>query len=347
MKTVIIEARPLSRFHFGKPAIDNATGLSDTADCMSSDSLFSALVNNVEKYDADKTEGFIKLFEDGKVRISSLLYCLNKDSKNIYFLPKPIDASTKLADNTPYSEIKRVKKVRFLSQSILETYGENWVTHLNELKQIGNAVLLKEESDEDLIKNVGCLYKKGLATHINTRPLPKEENREEKVLQNEIFQTAYIQMPLHKQWKTLFYFLLDDTGLNDEEQKLLNFSIELIRFEGLGGKRNVGYGWVDKLITTLEHPFVWSPQNESSNLITTGLFIPQSFEEFERLKAYDLIQRGGRMLNKTKALKTVKMVAEGAILKGCELPCGCLADITPENYIQKFVRLGSCITLPL
>ena len=348
MKTVIIDAHPLTRFHFGKLAIDNKTGLSDTSGWLSSDALFSALVNNVAKYKADQTVAFIKLFKDGKVRISSLFYCLSNGEKNIYFLPKPVNASTKLPEDTDYPIIKRIKKVRFVSQTVLETYSEKWVENLTELRFVGNAVLLNQECTEDFKKEVDGLYMKGFAPHINSRPLPPkdEENSETKTPQNELFQTAYVQLPLYRHWKSSLYFLMDDESLNEEEQKLLNFAVELIRFEGLGGKRNVGYGWIDNVNLNPVFPFEWTPKTEISKSITTGLLIPKDLEEFEKLEAYDLVRRGGRKIDSKITLKEVNMIAEGALLKGIDQPKGKLADISP-NEDSVFLRLGSCITLPL
>lgn len=346
MRTVVIEAKPLSRFHFGKLAIDNKTGLSDTSDWLSSDALFSALVNNVAKYKADQTETFIKLFEESKVRISSLFYCLSNGTRTIYFLPKPINASTKLKEGTDYPVIKRIKKVRFVSQAVLETYGEKWVEHLTELNFVGNAVLLNQEYTEDFKKEVDGLYLKSIAPHINTRPMSPKGEGEEKVPQNELFQTAYVQLPLFKHWKSNFYFLVDDLDINEEERKPLNFAIELIRFEGLGGKRNVGYGWVDKVDLIPEFPLSWKT-GRSQKLITTGLLIPKNLDEFKKFDAYELIPRGGREIDSKTTLKVVNMIAEGALLNGDDHLKGQLVDISPKTGEKKFFRLGTCVTLPL
>lgn len=348
MRTIIVKANPLTRFHFGKPAIDNKTGLEETSDWLSSDALFSALVNNIAKYKKGKIHEFIQLFEDGKVCISSLFYCLSNGAKNIYFLSKPVNASTQLPETVPYPDIKKVKKIRFLSQAILENYGEGWVKDLDNLVAIGNAMLLKGECTGDLDKKIDSLYKKGFATHLNTRPKPQkdEETGETGIPQNELFQTAYIQLPLYKNWETNFYFLVEDDKLREEERKLFNFAIDLIRFEGLGGKRNVGYGWIDQIDKNPSSPFKWEPGVEASKSITTGLFIPQCLEEFNKLQAYELIQRGGRKIDSTTTLKVVNMVAEGALLEGADQPVGRLVDISPEEN-NKYRRLGSCITLPL
>lgn len=344
MRTAIIKARPLARFHFGKPAIDNKTGLADTSDWLPSDALFSALVNNVAHYKADETNKFILLFEKGKVRISSLFYCLSNGERTIYFLPKPVNASIHLPEDTDYSNIKKVKKVRFLSQKVLETYGEDWVKHLNELHAIGNAMALESECTDEFQNEVERLYLKGVATHVNTRPLPSNEQGE--TPQNELFTTAYIQMPLYGHWRTSFYFLIDDAALTKEERKLLDFAINLIRFEGLGGKRNTGYGWIDKVDLDSKDSFEWKLEEEFIKSITLGMLIPSDANEFNRLTAYDLTQRGGRKIDSTTTLKMVNMVSEGALLEGKEELKGKIADISPNNA-KPFLRLGSCIRLPI
>lgn len=345
MRTAIIEARPLARFHFGKPAIDNKTGLADTFDWLPSDALFSALVNNVAHYKADETNKFILLFEKGKIRISSLFYCLSNGERTIYFLPKPVNASIHLPEGTDYSNIKKVKKVRFLSQKVLGTYGENWVKHLDELYAVGNAMVLKTECTDDFKKEVDEVYMRSMATHVNTRPLSIDEQGG--APQNELFTTAYIQMPMFEHWRTSFYFLIDDAALTDAERKLLDFAIELIRFEGLGGKRNTGYGWIDKVeLDPTKNRFEWKLEEESIKSITLGMLIPSDANEFNRLTAYELTQRGGRKIDSTTTLKMVNMVSEGALLEGQEALKGKIADISPNNA-KPFLRLGSCIRLPI
>lgn len=349
MRTVIIKTPSLSRFHFGKQAIDNKTGLADTSDWMSSDALFAALVNNVAKYNSEKAGDFISLFENNKVRISSLFYCLDNGKETIYFLPKPINASTKLPEKMPYTEIKRIKKVRLLSKSVLETYGEGWVKHLDNLVVLGGiAMVLKSEYQNYRLNEIDRLYNRGIATHINTRPVEeegKQKNNSQQV-QNELFQTAYIQSPMFKNWKSFFYFLIEEINLNENEKKLLNFSIKLIRFEGIGGKRNTGYGWVDDVEFNSKVPFSWKA-GQAQKAMTIGLFIPRDYEEFIKLDAYELTQRGGRKIDRNTTLKVVNMITEGALIKGNNTLEGRIADISPTARKNKFLRLGTCITLPL
>lgn len=345
MRTTIIEAQPLARFHFGKSSIDNKTGLADTSDWLSSDALFSALVNNLAPhYEDEKIREFILLFKKGKVRISSLFYCLSNGKRTIYFLPKPVNASIHLPEGTDYSNIKKVKKVRFLSQQVLETYGEDWIKHLDELYAVGNAILLKSECNDDFQEEVDRLYLKGMATHVNTRPLPSKEQG--KTQQNELFSTAFIQIPSRKNWKTLFYFLIDDEELSEDERELLNFAIKLIRLEGLGGKRNTGYGWVNEVYSDSQTPFKWKLEEQSLKSISLGMLIPSDADEFNRLIAYELTQRGGRKVDSITTLKMVNMVSEGALIEGTEQLKGYLADISPNNN-ELFLRLGSCIRLPI
>jgi CRISPR-associated protein Csm4 len=275
MQTVLLEIEPFTRFHFGEHAVDNKTGLSSTSSYMHSDSLFSALVNNLAKVSYDKASALVDLFKSKKTSISSLFYCLTNGTDTTYLLPKPVNSSIMVSDEVEYHMLKEIKKTEFLSKTILETYGENWIHHIDKLIRIGSTMVLKDEFDRYVLNQIDSIYWEGSNTHINSRP--KDKN-----LQNELFQTAFVQMPCHhKGWKTNFYFLIDDKNLTKEEYSLLQLAIDLIRFEGLGGKRNSGYGSVNEVQYLTNNQFLWQKPERKTKFLTLGLTIPEDLQAFQ------------------------------------------------------------------
>ncbi len=338
MRTIILKISSQSRFHFGKQSIDNKTGLSDTSIIMHSDALFSTLINNVAKYCKNKADTLVTLFREKKILISSVYYCLSNSEINIFFLPKPVNANNLLSPEVDYHKIKDVKKIRFLSKRVLEEYGERWVDNIDKLKRIGNCLILEDEYEK--IETIDNIVYYNMVTHINSRPFDGES-------QNELFQTAFIQTPLHdNNWKTNFYFLVDDSKLNNDERKLLEFSVNLIRFEGVGGKRNVGYGYVGEVDLNPNIPFKWTPKKTHANKLTLGLTIPDSLEEFKKFYAYDIISRGGRKIDSNRALKSVNMLNEGSLLNNTDINLGKIEDISVNND-NSYLRLGTCLTLEM
>jgi hypothetical protein len=56
--------------------------------------------------------------------------------------------------------------------------------------------------------------------------------------------------------------------------------------------------------------------------------------------------RGGRSINPTKKLKSVNMIAEGAVMSEYIRCPGSTANIS-ANGTDNFLRLGSSLTLPI
>lgn len=338
MRTIILNLSPQSRFHFGKQSVDNKTGLSYTSTIMHSDTLFSTLINNVAKYSKTKADVLVSLFKEKKILISSVYYCLCNSDIKIYFLPKPVNSGSLLSVDVDYHKIKEVKKICFLSKKVLEKYGEKWVDHLDDLRSIGNCMVLLCEYNE--LRNIDEVVYYNMATHINNRPFDNES-------QNDLFQTAFIQTPIHdNNLRTNFYFLVDDTKLNDEEKRLLDFSINLIRFEGIGGKRKVGYGYVNEVDMEPEIPFRWTPEKCHSHNLTLGLTIPCGLNEFKSFYAYCITSRGGRKIDSKSELKSVNMLVEGSVYSGSDTSVGKIEDISVDGN-NSYLRLGTCLTLRL
>ncbi|BDD12952.1 CRISPR-associated protein Csm4 (plasmid) [Fulvitalea axinellae] len=336
MRVYHIYTRAGSRFHFGATAVDNLTGLASGTGHMPSDSLFSALVNCLAKYDGEMTERLIGMFDSKRVSVSSVFYFLEKEGNRVYFLPKPVDASNRV-DEKAGVRAKEVKKVRFVSKGILDRYGADWAKHFGEFVYVGSSALaLAEEIGRGELRHLKRLYATGTATHVNTRPHSGEEA-------TELYETAYMALPEHGDgWETGMYFLCDTDGLADVERKLFDFAVRLLRFEGLGGKRSSGYGFVDRVEEGTEA----FDTGASDTYLSLGLCVPENAGELGRFEAYELCVRGGRHIGSAVRLKRVNMIREGALLSGGGGPLGSCVDVSPDGE-GSYLRLGICLVYPL
>ncbi|WP_196889311.1 type III-A CRISPR-associated RAMP protein Csm4 [Aureivirga sp. CE67] len=320
MKAIILKVRPNSRFHFGKTALDNEVGLSDTSDWMHSDSLFAALVQNIAKYAPEEIENFIQLFEKHKIKISSLFYCLKNIEKNEihYLLPKPIHASNLVNEKSDSHIIKKVKRTKFVSLKFLQ-----------------------KNFDADTIENKDLPkpFEKGTTIQVKQRFFDSEDDKKDP------YSISFIQIPKHTgkkhaKFETHFYFLYDENSLTEKEKNLFKFAVDLIRFEGLGGRKSSGFGFVEEVCFNTDFNYSF----KSDTYMSLGLSIPESLDDLKKFNYYDTIKRGGRQ-RKFDYLKSIQMISEGAILNTSDFKGQVVELSKDDNAPSK--RLGICLTLPI
>ncbi len=333
MKTVVLELLPNSRFHFGKAAIDNNTALADTDELVHSDVLFSALINNLAKVkDAQFVGKFIDCFRKGDIKISSGFYCIRHNDKYEYLLPKPANATSFIAD---YKQIKPIKKIRFISSKFLQVSPDNWLTSG---KLIGGKVLLPLDLELD---DIGALWKNEVVPNmVIHKPNQNAEGP---------FSLSVIQIPeISKTVNVHFYFLYElDDSLADDMKDAFTLSVDMIKFNGLGGERSSGCGFVNDVIWQEKE---WKlPEDVATGvLMNLGLFIPDNSDEFEKCMYYDYMSRGGRVTKDEGTLMRVKMLTEGSVLKMQNPPKGKIEDISPGKN-GKYLRYGKpvCVNIPI
>lgn len=310
IKTVVLELRPHSRFHFGKASIDVNTALADTDEFLHSDVLFSALVSNLaQNKDKKYVDEFVDCFTKNQIKISSGFYCIKDENNYHYLLPKPVTATNFIKD---YSKIKPVKKLQLIPTSLWETSPNKWFeSDCNETKQ----ALIPNETNFDSIEN---LYKKEIVPNlVKHKPNESAEGP---------FSLAVIQVPkLDNDLSIHFYFLYEiNEKISDEMQKAFEYAVDMIAFNGLGGERSSGCGSV----AAIDWKVNQCPINDLETGLKTnlGLLIPTE-EEFKNCQSYKLITRGGRKAQSISQLQRVRMISEGAIIKS-------------ENIHGKTVDLG-------
>ena len=89
------------------------------------------------------------------------------------------------------------------------------------------------------------------------------------------------------------------------------------------------------------------PTAEDNNqFVTLSPICPKSSAQLERLRkgdiAYTLNTLTGWVgaTGTHKKRKTVHMFSEGSVLNTVDVPIGCLADLTPQNYAHPVYRYG-------
>jgi CRISPR-associated protein Csm4 len=354
MKAIILRTKPYSMFRLG-------AGSKDEVDLIiHSDTLFSAIINIHSKVYED-TEEFIKLFEEGKIKISSAFPILSssENDKNIFFLPKPE------LDFNSDTNTKEEKKIKFISTEVykkinsmlLNTQNLNIsFTDRNYFSLIGSAYcVVKEELPVSVVWKSAIIISKEVTpktkvysdkqednfyheTNIQLKPIVIEKDTNNKII-----------------YSPHFYFMYD---LNcSEEQKNKFFTcLRVLADQGIGGERSAGKGQLEEIVKT-EIPL--ELKSNSNEYMLLSLCNPNSQKEFDSFEKYEIAVRGGGSLSfddeietdeaddiKLYRKKQARMITEGAIVKG--KVDGRLVDVSPENanaFEHNFYRNGKSFLL--
>ncbi len=239
-----------------------------------SDTLYSALISCLAKVGKSIPEN-----GDLGCVISDLFpyYQLKEDSNPIYFLPFPLQTTpSQLSDP---ADAKKVKKVRWVD-----------VRLYNKLLQ-GNPIISGKSEGFNLIQD----------TYLTEFELPVDSNGLKDFIKSEVMLRVRIEdrtgkepaLPYYvdrisfKDYSGLYFLVLGDTKKLDE-------SLGILKMEGLGTDRNIGFGFfeysTDEL--SIELP------NQANHQVSLSLFIPESKEQLKSLMdsedvAYDFTRRGG------------------------------------------------------
>lgn len=352
MKAILLHPKPYSQFRLGK------TGLTDVADVLHSDTLFSALANIYEMA-LSGAEKLIELVRDEKITFSSGFYVLVLGEHKVFFLPKLMCQFV----GADISQRKKEKKIRYLS---LGVYREVLKT-------------LEEKESEILTASFSLLNSKD-ATVIGGEFLClKEELRGWEFEERAYFRTE-IELPKVKvhtteledrfytetniQFLTMksrngqvanggFYVLIKtNENLSQEEYAELITAFRILADEGIGGERSIGCGQFERIEEVTIDGFPVTQSSTPKYFLGLSLFSPNSQSEFDAARQYELIWRGGGSIGKYGDVeahrKRVRLIAEGAILKG-EVK-GRLVDISPDvssNLLNKIYRNGKAFTIPI
>lgn len=349
MQAVVLHCRPKARFHFGKVGPDNNTSLASTTPWLPSDTLFSAIANNLAALYPDAVSDLLEYFHQDKIRLSSGFYLLRVGSRDIYFLPKPAHFGFEVMEN-----FKAYSRVQLISKKVWEsgwTPGQ-WEANCYFL-QNGTVLVAKDELKElEAIEDEKS--RKSAATKIH---LYEEQDfprvKIHAMSQDDAFfylSTVCVADPgnLRRDDKACllpdsavhFYFLLEVTEdfSNHPDLVKIRAAIRLLADNGIGGERSAGCGRLEA-VTFMD--FV-PPVAAGGQQCAVSLVLP-SEPELPEFIAYQLDTRGGREYTGGK-LKFVRMMQEGAIsLKTVQGRIARIGDKKKED----FLRYGKAFCLPV
>lgn len=341
MKAIVLQCLPGSRFHFGKHAPDDDTALNDSDELAHSDTVFAALVTTYAQIFGDADE-LVEAFSAGHVNVSSMFYCIKQKESYTWLLPKPVCFNLFDAD-----DYKSFRGIRFISKKVWETIKDpaQLVTDIqyqlfggNQFALMSGELVLDEKQrqfDKFSLANLITLPK------VRVRDNPKDRG----IYQLTITEIAdnsnnFPGISVH------FYFLLDDDELSATVKQKLYTVIEALAWSGIGAERST-IGKIEKVEIIDDWKINLTDEGKIASL---SLFAPVN-DDGGKLHYYKFLLRGGRRLgnkfeqdSKNHYLKTVRMIAEGAILeKNCK---GQLADVSTEDD-QTYLRHGKPLGIPV
>jgi len=196
----------------------------------SAHTLFGAFCNAYLKLygNLDFLDSFISLEKLPFVLSSAFPYY-----KDILFFPKPI---TEITEDIPISNIKEIKKIEFLSESLFRDFLKGQGNTINFFNDKGvkekDAFLLKqEEMDEEFNNEKRQIIKSDLIIR-NAHPL--ESHSEDK---NRFEQSYFYFHP-----NAGLFFL---AHIEDDFKTQFDTVIRFLSHEGIGGQKSIGIGQFD------------------------------------------------------------------------------------------------------
>lgn len=352
MNAIILKVKPNSMLRLG-------SGSKDEVDMIiHSDTLFSAIVN-IHSLVYDNTDEFIRVFDEGKIKISSAFPLLmNQDEKErIYFLPKPE------LNYTSTGDVKTEKKIKFISlksyEHLLVRISPDQTNKINFSEKslfqfIGSSFLVTKE-EIDIPQEITSFISEEVTPKTKVHSMSQEDS----FYHETNIQFTPINIGDEENKKIMFphfYFLYEiNTGEKTKNEFLT--CIRILADEGIGGERSAGKGQFEEIILTELTPL---PNNHSDKSLLLSLCNPKSQEEFAYFDRYEIVIRGGGSVSgepeneeeetaqeySDYRKKQVRMIAEGAVINGKVE--GRLVDISPAKGAEHQVyRNGKCFTIPL
>ncbi len=360
MQTAILKCKAGAQFHFGKLGLDENMSLADTSEYIHSDTLFSAIINEHSKLfgDKNKTDAFVKAFENREIKISSAFYALNiKNNPTIYFFPRPITATFLAESESVILQIKKIKKIQFVSAKILETgkMPDDWLNPKDCTVIQDKFICTTDELNgltKDQISDLK-IYSHNIEPKVRVHTAVKGDT---------LYNQANIQIADNriKDVSIDFFFLYKITKEGEKFEKVFKKIIHSLMYSGIGGQRSTGTGLFEEAVFS-ENNF--KTAKSSSISMNISLIIPGN-KNFINFKYYDLITRGGRRIGlnepteKGLRLQRIRMVKEGAIINNPEK--GTIENIAPQikekdlkNKEQKkltkgkYLRNGTAFSIPI
>ena len=338
-----------------------------------SDTLFGAICNNFRKaFGSSALEGLLnQINEENNLQISSCFHYIDiyknkKFFKTIYLLPRPLiklpltDESQEFIDENP----KAIKKIQFISFDTMKKLQQNEKIALSQFHIINDIYLLSDSDLEDLklhgflslinsfdpkLNNIYQIIRKKISffevldenkVRIKRKNKQSEPFTWSKLKFNK--SSYYVMEQKNKIDVELipgYYFLLNFENLSDEIIEQLKTSINLIKDEGLGGKRSTGNGLADGItLHEIDNSFQYYDLFErSSNFFSNISLVCPKFDELQNIKYFKLFERSGFVYsldNKTERFNDVKFIEEGSIFS--KKINGRLVQVGSDEFKSKY-----------
>ena len=337
-----------------------------------SDTLFSAICNNLRLiYGRSVLEDFLAAISESSAvnktpfRISSCFHYVDVYRENelvntLYFLPKPsirlpfdpvsqqnLNESSKLFKKIEFVSFEIVKKLqqnKEISFSRYHILDKKYLLDDKDLKDLGLEKFLKP-SDESFPSDYKAINKQISIFEILTEQ-KVSISRLRKESQPYLWQKMrfrksryYIKDDGKRIYYELipsFYFLFDCSGLEDHYLEKITAALRLIADQGLGGKRSLGSGLVDKvefieIDANFPHDTLFE-QKKDGLLINISLVFP-TIEDMEKILYFRLFGRSGYIYSPESSsirFNDLKFVEEGSIFDE-EVP-GKLVQVASEKF---------------
>ncbi|BCB96601.1 type III-A CRISPR-associated RAMP protein Csm4 [Dissulfurispira thermophila] len=325
MEVYLFKLRFRGPVHFGDTGID----LENVQETVSSDTLFSALMNTISiYYERNEAEDLIEKFINNPPFIFTSLFVYHK---GLYFLPKPMD-DTFISEDTKRLKGKELKKLKWLEISDFL----NWHSQSN-----------LTDKDISNMQQKQSLYTDAFVREIRPRVVLDRITQ-----QSSIYHCGYIYFKKNAGLYGLVAF--SDKGFIEKFKNILY----LLGQTGIGGERTYGCGTFKiESFEPVDSTFNMILHTNTDKYTILSLYHPAQDERQNlrnNLLSYDIIRKKGWITTGRKALtlkrKSVGFITEGSVSKG---PLkGCLVDITPDNpppdtLSHRVYRYGYAFTAPL
>lgn len=330
------------RLHFTAPL--HISDLRDDASVsqktIHSDTLYAALISCLAKVGRPVPEN-----GDLGCVISDLFpyYQFERGSKPTFFLPMPLQST--LPQLSDPADAKKVKKVQWVD------------TRLYSRLLQGDIFFYGKSNDISLIK----------ASYLTETELPEDATGSRDFVKSEVMQRVkiedrtgkepavpyYVDRISFKDYSGLYFLAYGDTSLLEE-------ALQILKMEGIGTDRYVGYGFFE---TIMDEEMELQTPDDADHWVLLSMLIPESEEQLNQLLiddkvAYDFTRRGGWIT--TPPYTTLRKNAIYAFLPGsvfCSTSntysIGRIADLKPEGEIGERIvdhsiwRNGKAIVLPI
>lgn len=310
--------------HFGDTGID----LENVSETVSSDTLFSSLINVMsEMYDNKYVSEFINDFRTSPSFLISSLFVFNDKT---YFLPRPMDDSV-ISEELKREKGKELKKLKWLNPEGFK-------------KWLGGSL---KEDDVKVMESAQHVYRQSFTVEIRPRVSLDRVNQN-----SSIYHCGYVYFKENAGLYGLVAF-------NDSSSlKLFKKLLEMLGKAGLGGERTYGCGMFEVAdfegaSGTLKEILEFN----TDKYTLLSLYHPAEDEKPDitnKLISYDILRKKGWISSGRYALplkrKSLGFITEGSVLhNGLK---GCIVDVTPENVPKtmlshKVFRYGNAFTAPM